>query len=320
MPASRVRLPRAAAGLLPLSAAIALTLTGCSTDESPAADPTRGCEAQSSVRADDVRPIDLAPPQVTVTAPGDGQLRVPAVAPRTDAPQRVTVSTASRETSVIGTDAEPPTTNVEEVSSALIVRAVCDDPANNAEFTFAEVASPDTALELAVFDGATGGVSFSPGLAANSLRIFPPADAGDPASRAVEQSLLNAMAHSIPLPTEPIGAGARWRVERTITAATSVRQTIEATLKSWDGDRLTIEISVDENPTDATFRIPGTSSTLDITRYSNSGTGTVTVDLRSFFPVDGSLTLTGARELVGADPNRPILQHTSFALAWQPTR
>ncbi|GAC55893.1 hypothetical protein GOHSU_02_00360 [Gordonia hirsuta DSM 44140 = NBRC 16056] len=319
MPVPRVRLPRAAAGLLPLSAAIVLTLTGCSTDQSPAADPARGCESRSSVRADDVRPIDLALPQVTVTAPGDGQLQVPAVAPRTDTPQRVTVSTASRETSVIGTDTDPPTTNVEEVSSALIVRAVCDDP-TNAEFTFGEVTSPDTALDLATFDGATGGVSYSPGLAANSLRIFPPADAGDPASRAVEQSLLNAMAHSIPLPTEPIGAGARWRVERTITAATRVRQTIEATLKSWEGDRLTLEIILEENPVDPTFRIPGMSSTLDITRYSNSGTGTVTVDLRSFFPVDGSLTLTGARELVGADPNRPILQHTSFALAWQPTR
>ncbi|MFZ2510275.1 MAG: hypothetical protein WAW85_04200, partial [Gordonia sp. (in: high G+C Gram-positive bacteria)] len=152
-----------------MSLATALVLTGCATADAPPADPARSCDAQSSVRADGVRPIDLAPPQVTVTAPGTGDLRVPSVAPRTDAPTRTTLSTVSAETSVIAGNTEAPSTTVEDVTSALTVRAVCADQ-TNAEFTFGAVTSPDDALGLGPFDGATGGITYAPGLAATSLR------------------------------------------------------------------------------------------------------------------------------------------------------
>ncbi len=312
---SRPRWSGVTAGLLPLSLATALVLTGCSAGDRPPLDPARGCEAQSSARADDVRPIDVAPPQVSVTASGSGALRVPAVTPRTDTATSAALSTVSTETSVVAGAAQAPTTTVEDVASSLTVRAVCDDPAN-AEFTFDAVTSPDAALDLGVFDGAIGGVTYRPGLVATSLRLRPPAQAPDPATRAVEQSLLSALTYSIPVPSTAIGVGAQWRIERTVSAAITVTQVIEATLKSWDDTTMTVDVTIDETPTVPVFRIPGSGQTLDLTRFSNTGSGTVVIDLRTYFPSSGAIRMSGARELVGADANRPILQQTSFQLSW----
>lgn len=318
MPAPR--LSRAAAGLLPLSVVTALVLTGCSSDEAPPADIDRGCAPESSARAENVRPIDLPPAHVTVTEPGTGELSVPASAPRTDGPQRVTLTTESRETSVVGTDSTAPTTTVEAVTMPLTAYAGCTQP-DDLEFTFGAVSSPDEALDpaLGAFDGATGGVTYHDGLSPASLRIFPPPDADAPASRAVEQSLLSALTYAVPIPTEAIGSGARWRVERTVTAATTVEQVMEVTVTAWEGDRLTLDVTVDETPTAPVFRIPGSGSTLDLSRFNNTGSGTVTVDLGTLLPESGDLELNGARELVGADTERPILQQTSFSLRWEPT-
>lgn len=314
---SAPRLARAAAGLLPLSVVAAVALTGCSTSEKPAADPNRGCEPTSSVQSADVRPIELPPAHVTVLEPGTGDLRVPTSTPNTETPQRVTLSTDSGETSVIGNQGEAPTTTREDLALPLTARAGCTDP-RNLEFTLGAITSPDEALgpALATFDGATGGLTYADGLSATALRLFPPANADQPANRAIEQSLVSAFTYSLPLPTVPVGVGARWRVERTVTAATTVTQEIVATLRAWDGDVLTIDLAVDETPTSTVFRIPGSASTLDMTRYANTGTGSVTVDLTRLLPTSAQLEMKGARELVGADTNRPIIQQTSFTLRW----
>ncbi len=315
---SAPRFPRATTGLVSLSAAVALTLTACSSDDGVAADPDRGCDEASSRDADGVRPIELPPAHLTVTEPGTGELRVPASAPRTDAPQRVTVTTESRETSVVS--GQEPSSTVESVTLPLTARAGCTDP-KNLEFTLGTPTSPDGALEpaLAAFDGADGGVTYADGLAPTELRILPPADAEDPATRAVEQSLVTAFTLAVPVPTTAIGPGAKWRVTRTVSSATTLTQTMDVTVTAWEGDRLTVSVSVDETPVDPIFRIPGSNATLDLTRYRNAGTGSVTIDLTTLLPASASLKLQGARELVGTDPNRPILQHTTLDLAWTPT-
>lgn len=305
-------------GLLPLACVTVLMLGACGNDDAPAGDPDRGCTTSSSVTG--ASSIDLAPAHLTVTNPGTGELRTPTPAPRTDAPQKVTLFTESRETSVVSGQEEPPTSTVEAVTTPLTARAGCTDP-KVLEFTFGTPTSPDSALtpDLAKFDGAEGGANYSDGLAPSVLRIAPPKDSPAPANRAVEQSLVSAFTHSVPLPTTPIGAGAQWRVTRTVTAATTVTQTIDVTLKTWDGDTLTLDVRLAEEPDQPIFRIPGTSQTLDLRRFSNTGSGTVVVDLKTLLPASATLTMTGARELVGDDPNRPILQQTAYTLKWTPT-
>lgn len=156
-----------------------------------------------------------------------------------------------------------------------------------------------------------------PGLVPISLRISPPEDAGSAARLAVEQSLVQALQRSVPLPTEPVGDGARWTVQRTIESSVTLTQTMQVELVGLDGDRVELEVSVEEEPVDDVFRIPGSDETLRIARYSMSGSGKLTVDLARAMPVRGDLTLSGARELVGADPAMPVIQQTGFTLTWQ---
>ncbi|MEZ5213060.1 hypothetical protein MYK68_12460 [Gordonia sp. PP30] len=302
-------------GLLPVACATALVLTGCGDDAKPAADADRPCTAETSVAG--ASTIDLSPATVAVTSPGTGALRVPAPVPRTDAAQKVTLSTESKETSVVSGQNQPPTSTVESVTLPLTTRAGCTDP-KFADFTFGTPTTPDTALkpDLAAFDGAEGGVRYADGLVTTELQIAPPKDAQAPASRAIEQSLTSAFTYSVPLPTTPIGTGATWRVTRTVTAATTVTQTMDVTMTSWTGDRLTLDVHVSEEPDQPIFRIPGSDKTLDLSRFLNAGSGTVVVDLTRPLPVSAEVALSGARELVGDDPAKPIVQQTSFTLRW----
>ena len=51
-------------------------------------------------------------------------------------------------------------------------------------------------------------------------------------------------------------------------------------------------------------------------RYTSLGRGTARIDLRRALPVAGALDMRGARELVGADASRPLVQQTRYRLEW----
>ncbi|MFT4086473.1 MAG: hypothetical protein QM658_04855 [Gordonia sp. (in: high G+C Gram-positive bacteria)] len=317
---------RAQTRLLPLILALgtALSAAACSSGDAPKAEGP--CATSSSAGASGVRPIDLPNPEVTVTDPGTGALRVPASAPDVTSPQQVTLKTDSTETSIAPTDGQQTDvpavqTIAQTVTIPLTARAGCTDP-KNLEYTMGTPTTPDKALspQLKEMGGSTGGVSYLAGLAPTSLRILPRDAASSPARSAVEQSMIGAFTHSVPVPTTPVGVGARWRSVRTVTAATTVTQTLDVTLKEWKGDVLTLDVTVDEVPVNAVFQIPGSADTLHVNRYSMSGKGTVTVDLRRLLPTGGSLSINGARELVGSDANKPILQRTGLTVEWSATK
>ncbi len=196
----------------------------------------------------------------------------------------------------------------------------CTDP-TDVEITLGRATSTDSTLaeSLTPVDGSLGGLAIGPGLMPISLRLLPAEKAGPDARLAVEQSLLQALQKSVPLPTTPIAVGARWKVERTISAAATLTQTIEARLESWEGNRLVLAVNVDETPVNSVFAVPGTGSTLTINRFSSSGTGRLTVDLTRGLPVDGTINVSGARELVGSDPNAPLIQQTALSVTWRAT-
>lgn len=308
--------PRLSAILLPALGACTLLVTSCGTDNRPAADPARPCAAADSLAT--ARGIDAPTGSLTLLDAGAAPRQRAVVAPGTAAPQTATLTTASRETSVVTGQASAPSTTSEDLTLPLTARTVCDDPART-ELTFGAPTSPDAALtpQLAGFDGALGGLRFGPEQTPTQLQIAPPEGAPAPASRAVEQSLLSAVTYWVPLPDAEIGVGARWRIARSVWTATTVTQTMDVTLLARDGNRLTLQVTIDETPDSPVFRIPGSSQTLDLRRYSNSGGGTVTVDLADRLPISGSLTLNGARELAGDDPAKPIMQQTGLTISWR---
>lgn len=296
--------------------ALSVLVAGCAsgpdeTPGAPAASTSAGCSTDSPSRAAGAAPVPIAPATVTIVDAGTGERRVPTTAPDVATAQSVTLVTTSEV-------ASPGTSDAQTVEMPLTARFECADPAD-LELDLGTVTSPDTTLndELSAMTGAKAGLTLGPGLAPVSLRIAPPEPAGGEARLAVEQALVSAFNAAVVLPTEPIAVGATWRSERVIAAAATVTQTIEARLTGWDGNRLTIEYTADETPVNSVFAIPGGSDSLTISRYSYTGQGSVTVDLTRGLPIAGEATYRGARELVGADPNRPLVQRTGLSVTWR---
>nr|WP_064571813.1 hypothetical protein [Gordonia sp. LAM0048] len=296
--------------------ALSVLVAGCSSDADETSGDARpstsaGCSADSPSRAAGAAPVPIAPATVTIVDPGNGERRVPTTAPDVAIAQSVTLVTTSEV-------ASPGSADAQTVEMPLTARFGCADLAD-LELDLGSVTSPDTTLNdaMAAMAGATAGLTLGPGYAPVSLRIAPPEQAGGEARLAVEQALVSAFNTAVVLPTEPVAVGATWRSERVIAAAATVTQTIEARLTSWDGNRLTIDYTADETPVNSVFAIPGGGDSLTISRYSYAGEGTVTVDLTRGLPVSGEATYRGARELVGADPGRPLLQQTGLSVTWR---
>ncbi|MCZ0913673.1 hypothetical protein O0V02_14830 [Gordonia amicalis] len=312
---SHRRLFRSVVSSCAIVTAVSVLVAGCSSDSDDdtgtGSATSAGCVNESPSRAAGAAPVPISSAKVTLVDAGEGERRVASPAPDTSSAQSVTLVTTSEV-------ASPGSADAETVETPLTARFSCTDR-SEVELELGTVTSPDASLngQLPAMAGTKAGLTTGPGLAPVALRLAPPEQAGEEARLAVEQSLVTALNTSIALPTEPIAVGARWRTERVISAAATVTQTIDARLSAWDGNRLTIQFSAEETPVNSVFAIPGGSDTLTISRFSSEGGGTVEVDLTRGLAVGGELTYTGARELVGADPSRPLVQKTGLTVTWR---
>ncbi|MCK8615033.1 hypothetical protein [Gordonia sp. C13] len=312
---SHRRVLRSVVSSCALVTAVSVLVAGCSSESDDAAGASSatvaGCANESPSRAAGAAPVPIAGATVTLVDPGEGERRVAAPAPDTSSTQTVTLVTTSDV-------ASPGSSDAETVETPMTARFSCSEK-SELELELGTVTSPDASLnaQLPAMTGTKAGLTTGPGLAPVALRLAPPEQAGQEARLAVEQSLVTALNTSIALPTEPIAVGARWRTERVISAAATVTQTIDARLSAWDGNRLTIQFSAEETPVNSVFAIPGGSDTLTISRFSSEGGGSVEIDLSRGLPVGGQLTYTGARELVGSDPSRPLVQKTGLTVTWR---
>ncbi|MGB6125129.1 MAG: hypothetical protein WBG47_07240 [Gordonia sp. (in: high G+C Gram-positive bacteria)] len=313
---------RRAFGVTAAALVIAGGITACSSDDTADDGP---CAPTAASRTDGARPISLSTPEVKLVSPGTGPAQELAVVPATTAPQKVTLTTSSLEASIAptdrGSDANQVQRTQQQLATPITARTICDDP-SSLEFSIGSPTSKDLELSelLPELDGSTGGLSYTDGMVPTRLRLKPTDGSQSPARSALEQSLLEALNYSVPLPTSPVGAGATWTSVRTVSAAATVTQTMNVTLARRDGNVVTLDVKIDETPVNSIFSIPGSDDKLHISRFSMSGSGTLTVDLTKRFPVAGSLAVKGGRELVGDDANRPILQQNEFTLTWKATK
>lgn len=314
------RSPFARRSVLPLAltATLAATLIGCGSGGDSAGDGP--CANVVSADSADARPITVPAATVTLSAPGSGDTAVAAVTPDRSSAQQVTLTTSSTEETLVSPDPESavPPASAQDVTLPLTARANCTGDDVRAEYSIADPAAGQSELQgvIGQMNGTTGSLAFAAGLLPTRLIILPPGESGSQARQAVEQSLIQATARWLPLPTEAIGVGARWQSVRRVDGAVTVTQTIEAELAARDGDVLTIDYTIREEPVDDVFRIPGTDGSLTISRFAMRGSGTVTIDLRRLFPVAGELTMLGGRELVGDDPGAVIIQQNGFTATW----
>lgn len=113
------------------------------------------------------------------------------------------------------------------------------------------------------------------------------------------QQLLTGMSQSFesmvtPLPSEPVGVGARWRVlSRTATGGADLLQSAEYTLKARKGSTATLEVKlvqVAASDTIKSAQMPA-GMVAKMKNFSSGGSGTTQVDLKSVAPEGGTMTL-----------------------------
>ena len=90
---------------------------------------------------------------------------------------------------------------------------------------------------------------------------------------------------SAALPTEPVGIGARWEVERIMTVGQlKVPQKVTYSLLGREQDRLRIGITVHQSAKPQVLPLGDSGNTLNVESYEVSAVGTTLVDLHSFAP------------------------------------
>jgi hypothetical protein len=104
---------------------------------------------------------------------------------------------------------------------------------------------------------------------------------------------------SVPLPTQAVGIGARWRGTTQLSAGgITARQTYEYTLRSREGGRLALDVTYTQTAPHQRVSAPGLSKgeTVDVTNYLVTGTGTTGLDLSQVAPLNGHLVAQGVQE------------------------
>ncbi|WP_433663490.1 hypothetical protein ACQPW1_16015 [Nocardia sp. CA-128927] len=286
---SSPHIPRfARSGVLLIVLAVGLTAfgTGCSGGAESRSEPDS--TEPLGIGKEVTVPIPAA--ITTVLSPGDE----PRSLLRRDYPagtvQRVTLHTSHRIAQQIN---DQPARDFS--APALSIPMTAQTDADGIDLTLGTVTTPDPSLAKALTKtgGSHAGFDLSDLGAITALRLEPSPDTSNPARAALEQAFYQAVYRSIAFPDQPVGEGAVWTVVQEIGGGVTLEQVTTATLTKRDGDRLTIELDVTQQPKSAVWNLPNNAGKLDIQDYVMQGNGTITVDLGLPLPVSGSITVGG---------------------------
>lgn len=170
---------------------------------------------------------------------------------------------------------------------------------------------------LATFGGLSGEftVSTTGAVLSSSVAIPPSANA---TVRTLLQQLSNQSSQlSVPLPTQAVGIGARWRATTHLSAVgVELSQTYEYTLVRHEGTRLTLEVGYTQTGARQPAAFPGLPAgvTAELTGWNITGTGTTVLDLSQVIAVEGHLEAQGREEFrfdQGAQ-SETLDQHVKF--------
>lgn len=137
----------------------------------------------------------------------------------------------------------------------------------------------------------------------STLRLGAPATATEQGRALAEGMIMRMLNLPIVFPTQAVGPGGVWKVDSRVTGESTLLQTTTYTLKSVDGDRVELDVSVEQRPAVAALDLsaaPGseptsaeeTSGQLVVTDSSTTSTGRLTVDLTKPLPVGGQVAWT----------------------------
>ncbi|MFG0285313.1 MAG: DUF6263 family protein [Phycisphaerales bacterium JB039] len=142
--------------------------------------------------------------------------------------------------------------------------------------------------------GATAAGEVSP--RGESLRFeMQEIDAAGPMRAQMESMGSQASQLGAVFPEEPVGVGARWEVTMELdNAGVMMQQTMLATLKSIEGDVITLDMAMSQSAEQQDFAPPGMppGMEVDLESLTGSGEGVMQIDLSRLVPVRSTLDAT----------------------------
>lgn len=203
--------------------------------------------------------------------------------------------------------------------TALVTQGASDStPATTVDLTLGELSTPDPDVDevLAPATGSHAGFTMNLSGAVTALRLRPDPDAQNKARAMIEQAFYQAVYRTVAFPEQAIGVGAEWRIRQQVMGAIAVDQVTTAKLVARDGDRLTIDVQVEQTPTTAVFQLPNGAGALDVDSFALRGSGNVVVDLNVPLPVAGSITAEGSQSFSDPTDTMHLRQTTSERVEW----
>lgn len=314
--------------LVPVLVAFGVAVSACGGDDPAAGGPSSATAANASVAAPapsagcaanppalpgNAVTVEVPPAKIMLDKPGTGELHALSVRPT--AVGEYGLFTNSLQVSQVA--GEQPSGGNRDVTLPLVAQPSCADPLDVTLF-FGAPRSTDTAMTKALEAqaGTIGRARLAPTGEVLSFRIAAPSGIPGEAQSTFEQALLQTFLRLVPLPAEPVGAGATWTVTRSIRADSTLTQTMKVTL-GGTVERPELKATVDESPDDSVFRVPGSDQVLTIESYTSEGNGTVVVDPARAFG-QGGVQLEGGRTLVGDDAARRLTQKTGSVYRFGP--
>jgi hypothetical protein len=97
-----------------------------------------------------------------------------------------------------------------------------------------------------------------------------------------------------PLPSEPVGLGARWQVvSRMASSGADLLQSAVYTLKARDGGKMTLNVTLSQLAASDTIKPPGMPPEISaqVRSFNSGGSGTSLIDTQHVAPEVGSMTL-----------------------------
>ncbi|AWK72274.1 hypothetical protein CBI38_12515 [Rhodococcus oxybenzonivorans] len=307
---------RPGSSLLAATLSLVALAAGCGSDDDSS---QAGPAGTTSTTAEVTVPISAT--TVRLTRPGDEPREVLQRRPAVDVAQQVRLTTGAEVFQRI--DDQP----VQDFSSPEItvpLTAVVTRPTEDADgaialdLTLGAVTSPDSRLASALeaSKGSGAGFTFDSTGAITALRLRPAAESQDIARSAIEQAFYQAVYRTIAFPAEPVGIGAQWTIHQKVMSGIALDQTTVATLTARDGNRVTIDYTVDQTPQSPIWQLPGEAGTLNVDQYVMRGAGTTTVDLGLPLPVAGTVTVSGEQQYSDPEGATLLRQTTSNRVQW----
>lgn len=203
--------------------------------------------------------------------------------------------------------------------TALVTQGASKDtPATTIDMTLGELGTPDDATNelLTPAIGSHAGFTMNLSGAITALRLRPDPDAQNKARSMIEQAFYQAVYRTVAFPDEPVGVGAVWRIRQQVMSAVALDQVTTATLKEREGDRLTIEVQVEQTPISPVFELPNGVGTLNVDSYVLTGSGSVVVDPSLPLPVSGTIAVEGSQSFSDPSDAMRLSQITSERVEW----